>query len=216
MTPVAAVDPSQARARARAILSQRRFRRFEQRGAGSRRTGQRRSSGLSRWLGNHVGDPLVRLLRPVGRLLAAFGTPLGVAVLIVAAVLVAVVVARRRIGSATATPRPEGQPEESADPEQLERAADDAERGGELGRAIRLRFRAGLLRLDRAGRIRLRPSLTTANVSRSLASPTFDQVAGSFDAVTYGEQPATPADADLARTAWPRILEERPAAQVSA
>src|SRR5207253_4249275 len=36
----------------------------------------------------------------------------------------------------------------SEDPRELERAADEAERGGDLERALRLRFRAGLLRLE--------------------------------------------------------------------
>ena len=60
--------------------------------------------------------------------------------------------------------------DESEDPDELERAADDAERDGDLDRALRLRFRAGLLRLGDRGAIRYRPSVTTSEVRRALGS----------------------------------------------
>jgi hypothetical protein len=56
------------------------------------------------------------------------------------------------------------------DPDALERQADDEERAGRFDIALRLRFRAGLLRLDRRGAIRYRPSLTTDEVRRALGS----------------------------------------------
>ena len=40
---------------------------------------------------------------------------------------------------------------EGDDPAVLEREADEAERGGAFERAVRLRFRAGVLRLDARG-----------------------------------------------------------------
>jgi hypothetical protein len=93
-------------------------------------------------------------------------------------------------------------------PRVLEEAADEAERSGDLDAALRLRFRAGLLRLDRASVIELRESLTTRQVSRLLKSHTFDQLAGAFEVVAYGGRPATESDLDTARTQWTRVLEE--------
>ncbi len=74
------------------------------------------------------------------------------------------------------------------DPDELERAADAAERAGRLDDAVRLRFRAGLLRLGSRGAIRYRPSVTTGEVRRVLGSDTFDELARTFEAVAYGGQ----------------------------
>lgn len=94
------------------------------------------------------------------------------------------------------------------DPDSLERAADDAERRGELDEAIRLRFRAGLLRLDSRGAITFRPSLTTGEVRHLLGSDTFDELATTFEEVAYGGRHAKPPDVANARRTWPRLLEE--------
>ena len=84
-------------------------------------------------------------------------------------------------------------PADDEDPDALERAADEAERDGDLARALRLRFRAGLLRLGDRGAIHYRPSVTTGEVRRTLGSATFDDLAGTFEAVTYGGRTAAPA-----------------------
>jgi len=90
----------------------------------------------------------------------------------------------------------------------LEREADAAERAGDLERAVRLRFRAGLLRLGDRGAIRYRPSVTTTEVRRTLDSRRFDGLAGTFDEVTYGGRPAHHPDVETARREWPQVLEE--------
>jgi hypothetical protein len=92
------------------------------------------------------------------------------------------------------------------DPARLEREADEAERQGDLERAIRLRFRAGLLRLDRAKAIALEPSTTSREVSRTLRSRDFEDVAASFDAVVYGRRPPRGEDVELSRAGWTRVL----------
>jgi hypothetical protein len=93
------------------------------------------------------------------------------------------------------------------DPGLLERDADAAERAGDFERAVRLRFRAGLLRLGDRGAIDYRPSLTTSEVRALLGSETFEHLAATFEHVTYGEQPAGPPDAAAARTEWPHVIE---------
>ena len=99
-------------------------------------------------------------------------------------------------------------PDDAEDPDDLERAADAAERDGDLARALRLRFRAGLLRLGDRGAIRYRPSVTTGEVRRTLGSRRFDDLAGTFEAVTYGGRPAERPDVDASRREWPSVLEE--------
>ena len=56
--------------------------------------------------------------------------------------------------------------EAAADPKALERQAAEAEQAGDLETALRLRFRAGLLRLDERGAIYFRPSISTHEVRR--------------------------------------------------
>jgi hypothetical protein len=92
-------------------------------------------------------------------------------------------------------------------PDGLERAADEAERTGDLETALRLRFRAGLLRLDARDAIRFRPSISTREVSRALKSPEFDQLAALFDGVAYGGEPASPEDLAASRRGWDAVLE---------
>ncbi len=119
-------------------------------------------------------------------------------------------IAKRRAGrpgrAKTRGAAPAPDPAEDADA--LERAADAAERDGDLDRAVRLRFRAGLLRLGDRGAISYRPSVTTGEVRRSLGSARFDDLAETFEAVTYGGRPADPPDVARARREWPNVLEE--------
>jgi hypothetical protein len=192
------VDPDEARRQARDILDERRYQPAQV---------PRPFEGLLEWLGDRM--------RPIGELLGdLLSSGLGRVVLLAGFVaLVAVVatsIARRRGrgGAAGGRRACRDDAEEGFDPARLEREADEAERRGELERAVRLRFRAGLLRLDRVGAIRFRPSLTTGQVARSLRQPAFDDLAITFDGVAYGERRASADDVRVARERWPRVLAE--------
>jgi hypothetical protein len=139
---------------------------------------------------------------------AVFWIALGVAI---ATVLIAVVLAkarrRLRVGASRGT-RVGAVADEREDADALERAADEAERDGDLDRAVRLRFRAGLLRLGTHGAITYRPSVTTGEVRASLGSETFDELAGTFEQVAYGGRDAGQPDVDAARREWPNVLQK--------
>lgn len=92
------------------------------------------------------------------------------------------------------------------DPGGVEARAVEAERRGDHAAAVRLRFRAGLLRLDRAGAIEWRESITSREVSRAVRSPAFDGVAAAFDQIVYGKRPADAADSEGARRGWQEVL----------
>jgi hypothetical protein len=146
------------------------------------------------WLGRHVGGPHV-LWAILGAVCVAF------------AARVASRLARRRAGrdawAAGAAARARAD-----DPAALERLADEAERRGDLEIALRLRFRAGLLRLGREEALAWRPSLRTREVRRALRNARFDRLARDFDEVVYGRRPARSEDVVSARSEWPRVLEE--------
>ncbi len=94
------------------------------------------------------------------------------------------------------------------DPEDLEREASEAERRGQYELAVRLRFRAGLIRLARSGSLPPRAELTTGELRDRLEQPVFDTIAETFDEVVYGGREASAADAAHAGDAWPRVLAE--------
>jgi len=73
---------------------------------------------------------------------------------------------------------------------------------------VRLRFRAGLLRLARLRAISDDVSTTSGQVSRQLHSPSFDELAGTFDEVVYGGRAADQDDAVAARGRWDDVLGE--------
>jgi hypothetical protein len=193
------VDPGTARREAQHILSDGRFK--------SSST-PRPLRGPLRW----IGDRLESIFGPLGRFLARVPA---VVWWILAAALVAFVVwmilrvrQRRIAGADKEGARRTTVRDARESPEELEREADAAERAGDLERAVRLRFRAGLLRLGASGAIRYRPSVTTGEVRRTLRSERFDGLAGTFEEVTYGGRPADPPDVERARCEWPRVLEE--------
>ena len=192
------VDPDQARDQARQILGSRRYKPADV---------PRPFEGVLDWLGDRlrpIGDFFSRLTESLaGKIVLA-------AVLAGIVTVVVLLVARRRAATEAGigAGRRRGGRDKSLDPARLERDADAAERRGDLDGALRLRFRAGLLRLDRAGAIRFRPSITTGQVARRLRLPAFDDLAVTFDAVAYGGRHASATDVSTARAAWPRVLEQ--------
>ena len=193
------MSPAEARAQARQILSERRFH-------GSHLP--RPFHGVLSWLAQHLHF-LVRFWEWLG---GRVGGP-GVLWTIVGAVVVAIAayvaarLARRRTGYEAAASARRAQAGEE-DPRALDKEAEEAERRGDLATALRLRFRAGLLRLGRARVLPLRPSLRTREARRALRNPRFDRLADDFDEVVYGGRDPLPGDVATARSEWPRVLEE--------
>jgi hypothetical protein len=192
----APIDPDQARNAAQHILSGRQYR--------TAPTPRPFRKPL-----NWLGDRLHGIFDWLGRVLSHV-PPLLLLVLVLAVVVAAITFAITKIRARRSRPdarRPSRIPgEESEDPDELERFADVAEREGRLDHALRLRFRAGLLRLGDRGAIRYRPSLTTNEVRRALGSESFDELARTFEAVAYGGRDAVPPDLDTARREWPRVV----------
>ena len=194
-----AFDPDAARREAQRILSDRRY---------HANPAPRPLRGPLQWLTDRLHGVFDWFARVFDAVPAGFWIALGVAL---AAVLIAIVFAtvrrRVRVGAdpSTGVGAVAGEPE---DADALDRAADDAERDGDLERAVRLRFRAGLLRLGTHGAITYRPSVTTGEVRASLGSETFDELAGTFERVAYGGREAGQPDVDAARREWPHVLQE--------
>lgn len=172
---------------------------------------------LGEWL-EPVITPLGAAFSVIERALASiFEDPWKVALVAVLVVVLAALLTGRSVGrrsrlavygavgpgggASTGDPR-------DLDPRDLERQADAAEAAGDLDRAFRLRFLAGVLRLDRAGVIEYRPSATTGELVRTVRSTTFRPLARTFDEVAYGGRQPQPDDIARAKSEWPRVLEE--------
>lgn len=201
------VDPGGARDSARQILRRREFQpeRAPKPLAGPVRWIGDRLNGIADWLGaaiQAVFDWIFHLLPGV------WGLILGVVICVGLAAVVVWLIGRNRVSATRVDRGRENSSPEFEDPRALERAADSAIQGGQYALAVRLRYRAGLIRLDRADVIDLRPWNTSAHLTRRLDSRRFDRLTDTFDAVTYGAQPATNADAAIARTEWPELLTE--------
>jgi hypothetical protein len=192
-------NPRVARAQAREILQERRFR-----GSGVPRPFQ----GIVRWLGERLQpvadffDDLSVRTPGGGPVLFAL---LGGLVLLMAGLLARTSISRRAAAAARAARARSAARE---DPAELEREADRAAAAGEWETAVRLRFRAGLLRLDARDLIEYRPSLTTGEVASTIVSPAFIRVGADFDAIAYGGRPAAEADEAASREGWQRVLSE--------
>lgn len=201
--PSAAIDAEQARADAKEVLAQEKF---------QPPSIPRPLEGILTYLGD-------TFVKPVGEWIATVFDGVSARLpggrlatwLILAALFAGLVwvVARRwtRAQVMRADRRARIVLEESVDAAQLEREADLAEQRGDLETAMRLRFRAGLLKLDELDVIEFRPSMTSYEVARLLRSPEFDALARSFDEVVYGGRVPTPEDVQTSRSGWARVLE---------
>lgn len=94
---------------------------------------------------------------------------------------------------------------------ELERLASAAAQRGAYGDSLRLRFEAGLARLERKGTLSHPETRSSGEVAETLHLPEFDQVAETFDAVVYGGREAGAADATFAAQTWPAIVAQAPA-----
>lgn len=161
-----------------------------------------------------VGRALSHPLHAFGRLIDRIGNwfPGGVAGAWAAAALVLILsvtfLAWRRARTKLGAEPSSAARVKRVGPAELERDAALAEGAGRWDEAVRLRFRAGILRLG--ARLELASADTTPNhaIGELVRSARFDALAARFDEVAYGGQAATADDAERQRREWPELLVE--------
>lgn len=151
-------------------------------------------------------------LEPIGRAITwVFDDPVRAVVASVFVVGLGVIVAARLIGGRNRSEVERFQQarrqHHGVDAHALDRAAEVAEQDGDLDEALRLRFVAGLARLDEA-KVPVRTAAPSADLAARLASPAFDELADDFDQVVYGGRAASAGELDRARREWPVVVQE--------
>lgn len=157
-----------------------------------------------RWLYHHV---LLHIGHGFTESVGAWW-PLAVAALaVVAGVLAGVVLVRHR--TRVQAPAVASRGHLSAeDPGALEAEASAAETAGDHERAVRLRYRAGLIRLARQGALVDDGARTDRQLAQLVGSATFGRLARRHERIVYGGEPAVAEDSSTARHEWPRVLVE--------
>jgi hypothetical protein len=191
---------SDAREQAASILAERRYREPPT---------PRPIKGVTDWLGDRLGGALRSFEDFIVRVLPG-GMILFWILVAIVVVLIAVSLSGRAAGRSSRLRADGGRRggRTIEDPGALEREAEAAERNGDLEASLRLRFRAGVLRLAERGALPRRASLTSEEIASFLGSATFERLAATFDRVVYGRQPASPQDVDEARNGWRRLAGE--------
>lgn len=162
-----------------------------------------------------VGEQATRVFGPIGRFFArVFGPIIGAlfaqpifAALVVAGLLALIFIAARRSAARRVVNFDSTKPAEaglSVDPGDLERDALAAAVSGDHKLAIRLRFRAGLMRLRTSGRLPAN-EVTNGDARMHLSEPDFDELANDFDEIVYGGRTATKDDTSESEARWPRL-----------
>jgi hypothetical protein len=196
------VQTARDRAQARAILRDRRF------------TGTdlpRPFAKPLRWVGDRLRPVTDAVGRFFDRLVDSIpgGPVVGWLLLALLVAGMAALIGRNAVARAAARgPRETGEGDLRESPHRLERLAEAAERDGRWEEAVRLRFRAGLLRLDERRALDYRPSMTTGEAAAAVGLESFDRLGATFDAVAYGGRTAAAPDAEEARRGWASVLEE--------
>lgn len=132
-----------------------------------------------------------------------------IALLAVALGAIAARAAARRTPVAAGVPEADAKAEETLEGyKQLEDAARRAEERGDYAAAVRLRFRAGLARLDHEGALRLHPSLTAAAAAREAGAPSLPPLATAYEGIAFGGRHASRGDSDAQREGWRRVVRE--------
>jgi hypothetical protein len=167
--------------------------------------------GVLHAIGSALESPLHALEELVEEL--ASGTPGGSVTIwaALAALVLAIggLLAARGARRALADPqagRHGGGATRSITPADLERDALACEREGEHAEAVRLRFRAGLMRLSESELVADAPAKVNSEVSRTLHSQRFDALARRFEEIAYGGRPAAAEDVELSRREWTQLL----------
>ena len=193
-------SPDEARRAAQAILRERRF---------QAEKSPQPLRGLLNWLGDRVrpiGRPFGWIVRQLNEILPGGGNAVWIVLVLV--VLTAATTALLRFARSRNVKAKEAERRNSDDrtAAELERQADDAERSGRFGDAVRLRFRAGLCQLAEGHAVRIPEQRPNGELVRQLDDAAFTGLTTRFDEIAYASSQASIADVLVAKDQWPGVV----------
>jgi hypothetical protein len=157
-----------------------------------------------RWIVHHIFGGIGSGLRDV---FGSWAPVVAIALVVAAGVVLALLLVHRRTRIAARTPAAVFSAS-SVDPAALEEEAERLAAAGEFAASVRLRFEAGLLRLEGAGLIAQQRTSTDAELSVRIGSPAFSRLATRHEEIAYAGQAASRDDVDQAVSDWPHVPRE--------
>lgn len=199
-TKAETLTPDEARRAAEAILRERRF---------QPEKSPQPLRGVLNWLGDRVrplGRPFGWILRQLNGILPGGGSVVWIVVVLIALVVVGVGVLRFARSRSARAREAERRSSDDRTAVELERQADDAERSGRFGDAVRLRFRAGLRQLAEGHAVRIPEQRPNGELVRQLDDKAFAGLTTRFDEIAYASSQASITDVQTAKQQWPPVV----------
>ncbi len=159
---------------------------------------------IGHWVEHHLFSPIGHGYSDI---FGGWSEVVGIVLAVGAGAIIAILLVRRRSRISPRASRTHSGAK-AVDPADLESEADRRAAAGDFATAVRMRFQAGLLRLEAAGLVTNHVVRTGAEVSEHIGSPTFDLLVRRHEAVTYAGDRASADDVEQARTSWPRVPDE--------
>jgi hypothetical protein len=156
---------------------------------------------IVRWIRRELVDSVGHGFHAV---FGSFAPVVGLVVALVAGIVVATLLIRRRTRASVLRPSRDGQAAAS-DPSELEQEADRRAAGGDFDAAVRLRFQAGLRRLEFEGLVANGAATTGRELVTGVGSPTLEGLVRQHEAIAYAAFHAEAEDDERARNQWPAV-----------
>jgi hypothetical protein len=159
---------------------------------------------MARWVSHHL---FAAIGSGFTHVFGGWAPVIGIGLTVALGVALAFLLVHRRSRIAA---RSEGQAmvNPTLDPADLEAQAERLAVGGDYAGSFRLRFEAGLMRLESIGLIAGQRTRTDADLTDHIGSAAFDRLARRHEAITFAAQPASERDDIQARTDWPQVPQQ--------
>ncbi len=158
-------------------------------------------SPIIHWISNSIYGPLNRSLN--GYMYPSILVVVAFFVIIIAAIII-----HRRPSTGKKLFKASDAELPDVDPETLDALAEKAHFNQDYKLSIRLRFKAGLTRLEKQGLIINQQSQTLLQLSGEIPSNTFSALANDLTLIVYGNEPATESLSNFSKLNWPNVLVE--------
>lgn len=174
---------------------------------------------FSRYIHKYLG-PIINWIKnsiygPLDRSLNGYMYPAILVVVAFFVIIIAAIIIHRRPSTGKKLFKESEIELPNVDPETLDALAEKAHLDQDYKLSIRLRFKAGLTRLEKRGLIINQQSQTLLQLSEEIPSNTFRTLANDLTLIVYGNECATESLSNFSKLNWPSVLAEVDARKAS-